>query len=257
MKYISSNEVLQISNRTIRKIAQGFKIKNDYCKATTELVNYKDIVLTVNAYFLNKDKEGNAECQLEFVIPLNRVLPDFELHTNSSNFMFIIVGIFVLFLCYLLAKTIGLYIGILYIFGFGCVILGLFNAISSFFRRNRMGFSNSEFNKKYSVSGSDLNRIKNFFNGKICDKLVNYDLKHNIIATNNLLILDTFYYSFKEEDLSYNINEFLKEAIDVAIIFNDTGKNEKVSNSNDIELIEKRLFSYFKIKCSEEKAIPF
>ena len=257
MKYISSDEVSHISYKSIKKILQGFRINNDYCKATTDLISYKDIVLAVNAYFLNKNEEGKSECQLEFVIPLNRALPEFELHVTGSNFTMIIIGVCALLICYLLAKTIGLYVGYFYFIGFGALLIGIFEAIFTFIRKLKLSFSNSEFNKKYSVSGTDTNRIKNFFNEKICNQLVNYDLKNNIKTKNNLLILDTYCYNLKEEDLSLKLTEFLKEAIDVAIIFNDTGRSDSVSNSKDLDLVTKRLLSYFNNSCRDKKANQF
>lgn len=257
MKYISSGEVSHISHNSIKRISQGFKINNDYCKATTDFISYKDIVLAVNAYFLKKDEQGQAKCQLEFVIPLNRSFPEFELHISISNFILIIIGVCALFFCYFLAKTIGLYIGYFYLIGFGAIILGFFNAIFTFIRKLRMGFTNIEFNKKYSLSGPDIDRIRNFFNEKICYKLVNYELKHNVKTKNNLLILDTFYDDLKEEDLSLKFTEFLKEAIDVAIIFNDTGKSDSVSNSRDLDLVSRKLFSFLIIDVKKKMQFNF
>ena len=257
MKYISSDESSHISYKCIKKIQQGFRLNNDYCKATTDLITYKDIVLAVNAYFLKKDEDGKPKCQLEFVIPLNRSLPEFELYVSGSNFIMITIGVVVLLICYLLAKIIGLYVGYLYFIGFGAIIIGVIDAILTFIRKLKLSFSNSEFNKKYSVSGSDKDRIRNFFNGKICSKLVDYELKHNITTKNNLIILNTFSEDLNEEDLSLKLTEFLKEAVDVAIIFNDTGKSDTISNSRDLDLVSRRLASYFYNRCSEQKANRF
>ena len=257
MNYISSREVSAISNTTARKIAQGFKIKDNYCKATMDLINYKEILLAVNAYFLSKDDQGSASCQLEFVIPVNKAIPTFKLHTATPNLFVFIVGIIIMFICFLLAKTIGLYIGLLYIVGIGALIYGFFNAIFTFFRKLRMNFSNSEFNKKYSVSGDNVDQIKRFFTDSICNKLVNYELKHDVITANNLIILDTFFHSIKEEDLNINLKEFIEEAVNVAIIFNDTGRSDSVSNTNNPELTAKKLITYFRTRCTQEKANPF
>lgn len=70
-------------------------------------------------------------------------------------------------------------------------------------------------------------------------------------------ILDTYCYNLKEEDLSLKLTEFLKEAIDVAIIFNDTGKSDSVSNSKDLDLVTKRLLSYFNNSCRDKKENQF
>ncbi len=257
MNYISSREVSSICNTIKRNIALGFKIKDNYCKATTDLISYKDIILAVNAYFLQRDDQGNASCQLEFVIPVNRAIPTFELHTSSPNLIIFIVGICVMVLCYFLAKVIGLYIGFLYLVGIGCLIYGFFNSIFTFFRKLKMSFSNSEFNKKYSVSGDNVDQIKRFFNDKICMKLVNYELNHNVKTINYFLLLDTFYHSFKEDELNTKLTEFVEEAVNVAIIFNDTGKGDSVSNSNNPELTSKKLIAYFRNRCIEEKANQF
>lgn len=257
MNYINTRDGTVISNKIAKKISQGFKFRDNYCKATMDLITYKDIILAVNAYFLQRDDQGNASCQLEFVIPVNRAIPTFELHTSSPNLIIFIVGICVMVLCYFLAKVIGLYIGFLYLVGIGCLIYGFFNSIFTFFRKLKMSFSNSEFNKKYSVSGDNVDQIKRFFNDKICNKLVNYELKHNVKTANNLLILDTFFHSIKEEELNTDLPEFVEEAVNVAIIFNDTGKGDSVSNSNNPELTSKKLLAYFRTRCTEVKANPF
>ena len=257
MNYINSKDLSLISNKTNKLISQGFRINSDYCLATTDLVNYKDIVLAVNAYFLRKDEQGNYSCQLEFVIPSNRVLPTFELHTSSPNLLIFIVGVVVMGICYLLAKIIGLYVGILYVIGIIALIYGFFNSIFTIFRKLRMRFPNSEFNKKYTVSGENVDQIRKFFNDKLCFRLANYELNHNVKTENNLIILETFYDSFKEENLYTKLTSFLEEAINVAIIFHDTGKKESVSNTNNLDLTVKKLVSYYRTRCSENKANPF
>ncbi len=258
MNYISSSGVSAISNKSFSKISQGFKIKDNYCKATMDLINYKDIILAVNAFFLSKNKQGDRYCRLEFVIPVNKALPSFKLHATSLDLIFFILGICLFFISYILAKTTELYVGVFFIAGIGSTFFALFNFISSYFRKLRMNFSNSEFNKKYSVSGDNVDQIKSFFTDSICNKLANYELKHNVISKNNLLVLDTFGYSFDEKYLSIKITEFIEEAVNVAIIFNDTdSRSESVSNKNNPELTAKKLLAYFRTRCTEEQCNPF
>ncbi|MBP5468101.1 MAG: hypothetical protein J6Z11_02515 [Candidatus Riflebacteria bacterium] len=250
MNYISQDEVVSISENIKNKINQCFSVNDNKNKATTDLIEYKDLFLAVNAYIFEQD--NSKYCSLEFDIPVNRTIPNFSLTPDTSVMFKIISIIFGLGLA-----AYGYYDsrpGLL-IVGAGFTIIVIVATIMGIMKKTKMMFPNKEFSKKYIVDGDNIVLVKNLFDDKLCDRLAKYETQLNcIFAKNNHLIMDCKEKKFLKGQLDNKLIEFTKKAIDCAIIFNEYDESIPLTNKQKMEEDTKIMADYFKRQCEAIKA---